>query len=215
MRSIVPTGARQRESSPRASGPLQRLRLSLINSCYAAYISTNESRRTVDAFLTASRALVGISARSLGGVEDDVTLPQFRALVVLLGKRGVTVNELAERLDIHPSSATRLCDRLVRKDLIRRVEGETDRRETKLGLTPAGRRLVSRVTARRRRDLEAIVRRMTDDERRHAIEGLSAFAAAAGEIADASLFGWPDATATADAHADADAAPRSSSSERP
>ena len=67
-----------------------------------------------DAVLRASRALVGVAARSLAEVEDDVTLPQFRALVVLAaGER--QLGELAEALDVHPSSATRLCTRLDRR----------------------------------------------------------------------------------------------------
>jgi hypothetical protein len=36
-----------------------------------------------DAVLTASRALVGVAARSLAIVDAEVTLPQYRALVVL------------------------------------------------------------------------------------------------------------------------------------
>lgn len=141
--------------------------------------------------MTVSRALVGVSARSLADV-DEVTLPQFRALVVIAGKGNATVSALAERLDIHPSTVTRLCDRLVRKGLIRRVEGDADRRETEIVLAAKGRRLVERVTARRRRDLAAIAQRMSPDQLRQAIGGLGAFAAAAGETPDATLFGWPE-----------------------
>lgn len=147
--------------------------------------------QAADVFLVASRALVGVAARSLAEV-DEVTLPQFRALVVLASGGSVTVSELAHRLDIHPSTATRLCDRLVRKRLIRRVEGRTDRRETDLVLASAGRRLVDLVTSRRRRDLLAIAERMSAEQRRHAIAGMRAFAEAAGEIPDATLFGWPE-----------------------
>jgi DNA-binding MarR family transcriptional regulator len=146
----------------------------------------------VDAFLAASRALVGVSARSLAEV-SQVTLPQFRALVVIAGNWQATMNGLAERLDIHPSTATRLCDRLVDKGLIRRTERRTDRRETELALTARGRRLVDRVTERRRRDLAAIVERMSPAQRRDALRGLSAFAAAAGETPGAAWFGWADA----------------------
>jgi hypothetical protein len=53
----------------------------------------------VDAALTASRALVGISARSLAAIESDVTLPQYRALVVLAERGEQTVSSLAEALD--------------------------------------------------------------------------------------------------------------------
>lgn len=146
---------------------------------------------TVDAFLAASRALVGVSARSLVDV-GDVTLPQYRALVVI-GSRGVvTVSELAERLDIHASTASRLCDRLVRKDLVRRAERDVDRREMEIVLAPKGRRLVGQVMRRRRGDLAAIAQRMSADDLHHALVGLRAFTEAAGETPEAALFGWPE-----------------------
>jgi len=52
----------------------------------------------VSALLTASRALVGVSARSLAHVEDAVTITQFRTLVVLEGHGDTRLNQLAERL---------------------------------------------------------------------------------------------------------------------
>ena len=69
----------------------------------------------VDTVLAASRALVAVAARSLAEAGDEVTLPQYRALVVLAaqGPRGTA--ELAAALAVNPSTATRMCDRLVRK----------------------------------------------------------------------------------------------------
>jgi DNA-binding MarR family transcriptional regulator len=149
------------------------------------------SEQAVDAFLAASRALVGVSARSLAGA-GDVTLPQYRALVIIASRGQVTVSQLADRLDIHPSTATRLCDRLVRKDLIRRAERDADRREIALALAPKGRRLVGQVMRRRRRDLLAIARRMSPEDLERAVVGLRAFSEAAGEMPEATLFGWPE-----------------------
>ena len=40
----------------------------------------------VDTVLAASRALVAVAARSLAAAGDDVTLPQYRALVVLAAR---------------------------------------------------------------------------------------------------------------------------------
>ncbi|MCA1587776.1 MAG: MarR family transcriptional regulator [Chloroflexi bacterium] len=143
-----------------------------------------------DALLLASRALVGVAARSLAD-EDSVTLPQFRALVLLGTRPRTTVSDLAQALGVHSTTATRLCDRLVRKRLIRRTEAAEDRRETDLHLTAAGRRLLERVTERRRRDLAAIAARMGEFEARAAVAALEAFAAAADEAAsEADLFGW-------------------------
>jgi DNA-binding MarR family transcriptional regulator len=144
---------------------------------------------TADTLLVASRALVAVAARSLADI--DITLPQFRALVVLSRLGRATVGQLAETLDIHPSTATRLCDRLVRKRFIRRQAGvSTDRRQTTVLLTARGRGLVDRVTQRRHRDLAAIASRMEPDERLRAVGGLLAFAAAAGETPGLDAFGW-------------------------
>ncbi|MFN2624781.1 MAG: MarR family transcriptional regulator [Mycobacteriales bacterium] len=138
----------------------------------------------------ASRALVGVAARSLADV-DEITLPQFRALVFVSSRERTTVSDLATALGVHSTSATRLCDRLVRKRLLRRSEAADDRRQTDLHLTVAGRRLVERVTERRRRDLGAIAERMGAEAAGAAIAALEAFSAAAdGRPGEADLFGW-------------------------
>ncbi len=72
--------------------------------------------------------LVSVAARSLAGVTDKVTLPQYRALVVLAAV-GPRTRALAEVLGVHSSTLTRLCDRLVNKDLITRGESPTNRRK--------------------------------------------------------------------------------------
>ena len=142
--------------------------------------------------LIASRALVGVAARSLSEI-DDITLPQYRALVVLMRAAPVTVRDLAVALDIHPSTATRLCDRLEKKSLVRRHPGVSpNRRVTPVRLTAKGRRLVGRVTDHRRRDLAAIVSSMSDEDRKRVIRSLRTFAIAAGEMPGVDQFGWSD-----------------------
>ena len=145
-----------------------------------------------EALLIASRVLVGVAARSFADV-DDITLPQFRALVVLTRPATVTVGDLALLLDSHPSTATRLCDRLERKGLVRRRPGVSpDRRETPVSLTAKGRRVVERVTDRRRRDINAIASSMSPVDRERAVRGLTSFAVAAGELPGVDRFGWSD-----------------------
>ncbi|MFL6178413.1 MAG: MarR family winged helix-turn-helix transcriptional regulator [Actinomycetes bacterium] len=149
-----------------------------------------EMDAATDALLIASRALVAVAARSLAGI-DDITLPQYRALVVLTRRSLVTIGDLAEALDVHSSTATRLCDRLERKRLLRRRFGaSSDRRVTSVVLTAKGRRLVEHVTDRRRRDIAAIVSQMPRDELDHAVRGLRSFAAAADEPPMVDRFGW-------------------------
>ena len=113
----------------------------------------------VTALLTASRVLVGVSARSLAQVEETVTLTQFRTLVVLDGHGEINLNRLAELLDVNSSTAMRMIDRLLSADLVTRRDNPANRREVLLGLTGAGQRTVSQATARRRREITRIVTR--------------------------------------------------------
>lgn len=88
---------------------------------------------------------------------------------------------LAEALAIHPSTATRMCDRLVAKRLVRRSPDPDNRRETVISLSDAGSELVDEVTAVRRREIAAIVARIPRDTRSPMVRALAAFAEAAGE----------------------------------
>jgi DNA-binding MarR family transcriptional regulator len=139
-----------------------------------------------DVLLGASRALVAIAARSLVPVEDQVTLAQYRALVVIASRGPLRPADLAAELDVTPSTATRLCDRLSRKRLIDRSHRESDRREVELSLSTDGRKLVNEVTARRRRDLRRILASIPADEQEQLVESMRLFTAAAGELPEAS-----------------------------
>lgn len=144
-----------------------------------------------DAVLYASRVLVAVAARSLAGVADQVTLPQYRALVVLAAKGPQSLRELAKVLDVHTSTATRMCDRLVRKRLVRRRQSRQDRREVVLDLTTSGRDLVVEVTGRRRSEIARIVARVPRDQRHALVSALTAFGRAAGEVPEqAWSLGW-------------------------
>ena len=138
-----------------------------------------------DALLTASRALVGVAARSLVGRAEEITIPQFRALVILATQGPLRPVDLAAALSVASSTVTRLCDRLVRKGLIARDRVEADRREVKLSLTPAGRRMIDEVTAMRRDDIMRILTRIPISRQRSIAESLELFSAAAGEVPEA------------------------------
>src|SRR3954468_12234408 len=130
------------------------------NICYGAHVQPASTSRDADpalCVLTASRALVGVAARSLVAVEDDVTLTQYRALV-LLGSRGeLNVGALARALAIHPSTTSRLCDRIEAKGLVTRTPSTENRREITVAITKSGSRLLQTVTMRRRREIRAIL----------------------------------------------------------
>ncbi|WAL99508.1 MarR family winged helix-turn-helix transcriptional regulator [Streptomyces sp. Je 1-369] len=154
------------------------------------------------AVLTASRLLIAVSARSLAQVEERVTLPQFRMLVVLSTRGATKLVTLAEHLQVAPSTAMRMVDRLIAMGLADRQVNPHDRRETSLQVTEEGRRTVETVTARRREEVTAIVERLAPEQRGALVAALTAFNEAGGEpqVADADgrtpqPLGWAEATA--------------------
>jgi DNA-binding MarR family transcriptional regulator len=145
----------------------------------------SDLRQLAEAVLTASRVLVAVAARSLAENEEDVSLPQYRALVVLGARGPQRPVDLADALGIDPSSTTRLCDRLTRKKLISRRRQGADRREVRLELTPRGVMLLNAVTERRRKEIERILDAVPPRERRGLIKAFASFAEAAGEVPEA------------------------------
>ncbi|MDQ2812775.1 MAG: MarR family winged helix-turn-helix transcriptional regulator [Actinomycetota bacterium] len=142
----------------------------------------------VDSVLTASRSLIAVATRSLGAAAEETTIAQYRALVVLASRGPQRMVDLAGALDVAPSTAGRMCDRLVRKGLIRRHRARTDRRAVLVSVTPAGRKVVDQATARRRALIEEILGKLPAREQQAVAEALRAFAGAAGEIPDSQ---WP------------------------
>lgn len=136
-----------------------------------------------DATLTASRALLGIVARSVADALEEVTLPQFRVLVVLSGEGPLRLGTLAERLGAHQSTFSRSIDRMVAGGWVLRAENPDSRREVLVDLTPAGRALVDAVTERRRQEIRQVLGRLTKDQRAEVVRALSLLSDAAGEPA--------------------------------
>lgn len=134
-----------------------------------------------DALLSASRLLVALSARSLATVDDSITIPQFRTLVILSTRGPSKVVTLAGALDVQPSTAARMVDRLVAAGLVDRNPNPDSRRELIIELTDHGRRVVDAVTAHRRREIAAVVAKMPAADRTGLVRALTAFTAAGGE----------------------------------
>jgi DNA-binding MarR family transcriptional regulator len=149
-----------------------------------------QSDAVADRLLRASRALVAVAARSIASVDDRVTLPQFRALVVLASRGPQNVGVLADELAVHPSTASRMCDRLEARGLVVRVPSPASRREVLVDLSAPGRRLLRRVTAARLADLRRIVEGIPENRRASVAAAFELFSDAAGEVPDRAWVGW-------------------------
>lgn len=124
---------------------------------------------------------MAISARSIAQVNETITIPQFRTLVILSNRGPVNLATLAGLLDVKPSAAGRMVDRLVAAGLIDRLPHPNSRRELLAELTDRGRQVVRHVTAQRRAEIARIVEKMPPAERQGLVRALTAFTAAGGE----------------------------------
>ncbi|HLW93788.1 MAG TPA: MarR family transcriptional regulator [Solirubrobacteraceae bacterium] len=82
-------------------------------------------------------------------IELGVTGGQVTMLYLISQNPGIGLRELAEHERIATPTASGLIDRLERAQLVRRVRSQTDRRRVGLTITPAGRRKLTAVRARR------------------------------------------------------------------
>lgn len=115
------------------------------------------------AFEVATRDLVGLALRSIEQLE--VSLSQFRLLLALHELGPSSSTECAQALGVVGSSVTRLADRLHASGHLVRGTDPGNRSVVTLELTDAGRRVVRRVTTRRRRELSQVLDRLDPAER--------------------------------------------------
>lgn len=115
------------------------------------------------AFEVATRDLVGVALRSVEHLE--VSLSQFRLLLVLHELGRSTSTQCASALGVAGSSVTRLADRLEASGHLLRGGHSSNRSVVTLELSDSGRRVVRRVTSRRRRELSRVLDRLDPSQR--------------------------------------------------
>ena len=107
-----------------------------------------------------------------------MTPTKLRALDVISEDSSIRIGELAERIGIDETTATRLVDRLEAAGVAERRSAAADRRVIVVGLTPAGVVLAREVAQRRQRFLCDVLTTLEPDERTELVR-LTAKAAAA------------------------------------
>jgi DNA-binding MarR family transcriptional regulator len=129
--------------------------------------------------LATSREMFAITARSLSELTQQVTIQQFRTLVLLSEEGPCRIGDIAEDLGVSSSTATRSVGRILRQGWIRRRPDLGSQRETYVALTPDGASLVDGVMSSRLEQIRAILTHLTDAERASALQGFALFNRAA------------------------------------
>lgn len=153
--------------------------------------SGNES--VVDSILRSSRAILSIAVKSLNEIEETISIPQYRILVILGGRGELPMSEIVKGISLAPASATRLCDDLLKKGLVDRKAHLDDRRQVIITITHDGSQLLRRVTESRRRMIIEVVANLSETDLNEVEEGFSLFANASPEPDEEMLstkLGW-------------------------
>lgn len=145
----------------------------------------------LDDLLTATRALIAVTTRSLGPLAQDLSTAQYRTLVVLASHGPQRQVDLAAHLQVTASTIGRMCDRLARKGLVHRRRDRSDRRIVNVSLSRAGRDALDAATRRRRQVLTDMLAGLTPGQQRGAAAALQALTAAVNEVPDRD---WPTQT---------------------
>jgi len=104
----------------------------------------------------------------------------------------LTLGAVAEGLGVHPSNATRTCDRLVSAGLLDRRDDPSDRRQLQLTLTRKGQRMVESVLEHRRAAIERVMAKMAPASAARLGTALRDFLVAAEQLQDVrSVAVWP------------------------
>jgi DNA-binding MarR family transcriptional regulator len=102
-------------------------------------------------------------------------------MLVVLDQAPSNLTSLAEALDVIPSTAMRMVDRLTAAGMLEREPNTANRREILIHLTGKGRHTVHQATERRRAEIARIVAAMPAVRRSGLIKALSAFTEAGDE----------------------------------
>jgi DNA-binding MarR family transcriptional regulator len=132
----------------------------------------------------ATRGLLALNVSVLERMEKRIGLAPLRALQSLERLGPSLVTELGADLDLLPSTASRLSDRLADAGYITRRVSPTNRRATLLEMTDAGRAVLDELIQLRITAFGEVVRHLTDAERSALVRGAEAFTAAHRQLSD-------------------------------
>lgn len=140
----------------------------------------------------ATRGLLALNVVVLEHMERRVGLAPLRALQALQRLGPSQVTELGRALDLVPSSASRLSDRLADAGLISRRVAPHNRRATILELTKAGSAVLDELVAHRVEVFRDVAAGMNAANRTALLRGAAAFTSAYNGLADLAAQDEPD-----------------------
>jgi DNA-binding MarR family transcriptional regulator len=117
--------------------------------------------------------------------ELDLTYAQSQVLFYVSEHAGCHQGEVAKAFKVTLPAVTHIVDRLEQKQFVVRGDHPGDRRVNVLEATPQGKALVAELHALQLRGVEAVLARMSAEDRERVLKGLEALVDAAEQAAKA------------------------------
>ncbi len=139
--------------------------------------------RAIDDFLGSAHVFASavdevVEARLLREVAgDQVTVSQLKLLKLVAMTDAQTIGDVALFLGVSNAAASKAVDKLVRRKLLRRAEGEKDRRVIHLSLTPASRRVLGAYEQAKEQVLAGIFQKFSEQDLRRTADLLDRLSA--------------------------------------
>jgi DNA-binding MarR family transcriptional regulator len=124
------------------------------------------------------REITRMLERKLGALQDcqinccSVTLSQCHALVEIGRAKNISLNELAQLLNLENSTMSRTVDKLVNIDLIKREISTKDRRYLRISLTEKGEKVFDNIEEDMNIYFEKVHKAIPESKREQVIESL-------------------------------------------
>lgn len=135
------------------------------------------------------REMIRILERKLGALEDfqitccGVTMAQCHALVEIGRAKNISLNSLAELLNLESSSMSRTVNNLVNSGLVKRDIDPQDRRYVTITLTESGNKLFEGIEDSMSLYYAKVYNCLPDDKKEQVLESLQILLAAIGRNA--------------------------------
>jgi DNA-binding MarR family transcriptional regulator len=126
-------------------------------------ISPESIGRLADIILALQRCFIAKLSATLA--DGQVSFPQFFMLSHITAEDGLSMSEIAERMNHTTAAATGLVDRLAKLGYVERTTASKDRRKVIVRIKPKGADLVARIRNDMMASLTEVMRKLDPEER--------------------------------------------------
>ncbi len=102
----------------------------------------------------------------------NITVPQFRALQILINEGEMTISELSQKMDLACSTITDLVDRMENSSLVKRKKDTKDKRVVRIEVLSKGNDILEKVLEKRIEYLSEKLKNISDKDKKSLSDSL-------------------------------------------